>query len=334
MTIHTDLTGTSDAVTIGVAVAVFDQERFIEACLRSVAAQEGVEFRCIVVDDGSSDSSPELVEAFCAGDDRFSLIRRSNTGVAGARNTAMAAFGDGVTHLCFLDGDDQFRPGALRRLADAAVGHVGAHGLAEFVDVSGQPIEVGVFPATGRQRYVGPRGFPRRLGATAPSTFESVMIATTVFPSGVVLARRDTYEHLGGFDQRLFPAEDVAVVIGLCRSGDLAFVDDVVVDYRRHGNNESGRPQAVLACHRVLTMQHVDPANSREQERSSRRAYRARQILDATERTRRIGHELRRGHFVAAAGQTLRLPLRAGRWLRGRPSAREIAEARRWAAGG
>ena len=129
---------------------LFNQQHFIEQCLRSVAAQEGVRFRRVVVDDGSTDSTAEVVRAFCDNDGRFSSIRQTNSGVARARNAAIAALGDTVTHVCVLDGDDRLRPDALRRLADAADGLVGAHGLADFIDEAGDPFNVGVFSAGAR----------------------------------------------------------------------------------------------------------------------------------------------------------------------------------------
>ncbi len=102
---------------ISVIVPVHDVQDHIAACIASLRAQTDPDFEAIVVDDGSTDSSPARLRAAIAHDPRFRVIRQVNRGLSGARNTGLgAARGDLVA---FLDGDDRFAPDFLERMRAA-----------------------------------------------------------------------------------------------------------------------------------------------------------------------------------------------------------------------
>jgi CDP-glycerol glycerophosphotransferase len=89
---------------VSVVVPVYNVAPYLEACLRSLAQQTVTDLEVVLVDDGSTDESPEIAEEFAAGDGRFRLVRQRNAGLGAARNT-------GVLHasgefLAFVDSDD------------------------------------------------------------------------------------------------------------------------------------------------------------------------------------------------------------------------------------
>lgn len=95
-----------------VLIALYNKREHIEATLRSVLAQREPDFDIVVVDDGSTDGSAELVRALA--DPRIRLITQANGGVSQARNTAVAA---ATGQWCvFLDADDLQHPQFLRTL--------------------------------------------------------------------------------------------------------------------------------------------------------------------------------------------------------------------------
>jgi glycosyltransferase involved in cell wall biosynthesis len=121
---------------ISVLVDTYNHERYIEEALVSVLEQDisGADREVIVVDDGSTDRTAEIVAKFAP---RVRLIRKENGGQASAFNVGIpACLGEIVA---FLDGDDWWTPGKLRAVADALasdeeIGLVG-HGITEvFAD--------------------------------------------------------------------------------------------------------------------------------------------------------------------------------------------------------
>ena len=96
---------------VSIIVTCYNQAYCIAKTLESVKAQTYKHWECIIVDDGSSDSSAEVIKAFIKQDERFHYVYQNNTGVSAARNTGFAlAKGD---YINFLDGDDTFLPQKL-----------------------------------------------------------------------------------------------------------------------------------------------------------------------------------------------------------------------------
>src|SRR3954447_25961516 len=103
---------------ISVVVPVYNVEPYLEECLESLATQTVEDLEVLMVDDQSTDSSPEIAAGFAARDPRFKLIRREqNGGLSAARNTGMdAAAGE---FLAFVDSDDYLPPNAYELLLGA-----------------------------------------------------------------------------------------------------------------------------------------------------------------------------------------------------------------------
>ena len=96
-------------------IPAYNVEAYLEECLGSVAAQSWKDWEAIVVDDGSTDGSGSLAEAWARKDKRFRVIRQENRGQSAARNAAIRiAEGE---YLFFLDGDDWLEREALETLA-------------------------------------------------------------------------------------------------------------------------------------------------------------------------------------------------------------------------
>jgi glycosyltransferase involved in cell wall biosynthesis len=117
---------------LSVLIDTYNHERFIEQAIVSALEQDVAEAEreIVVVDDGSTDRTPEIVRQFGP---RVRLVRKTNGGQASAFNTGIPDCGGEV--IVFLDGDDWWTPGKLRTVgevfaSDAAVGLVG-HGIVE-----------------------------------------------------------------------------------------------------------------------------------------------------------------------------------------------------------
>jgi glycosyltransferase involved in cell wall biosynthesis len=98
---------------VSIIVTCYNQAYCIIATLESVAAQTYTNWECIIVDDGSNDTSAEVIKQAIGSDQRFSYHYQDNQGVAKARNIGFAmAKGQ---YINFLDGDDTFLPMKLEK---------------------------------------------------------------------------------------------------------------------------------------------------------------------------------------------------------------------------
>lgn len=99
---------------ISIVVAMYNIQDYIIPCLESCAKQQDVaidDYEVIIVNDGATDSSPQLVQDFIANKPNFRMITRENGGLSAARNTGMDnAIGD---YIWFVDGDDTIAPNAI-----------------------------------------------------------------------------------------------------------------------------------------------------------------------------------------------------------------------------
>jgi glycosyltransferase involved in cell wall biosynthesis len=99
------------APLVTVVVPCYNYGRFLPEALESVLAQTLVSWECIIVDDGSSDDSPQVAEEYSRRDSRFRLFRQENGGPSAARNVALRNSTAGLVQ--FLDADDILHPRKL-----------------------------------------------------------------------------------------------------------------------------------------------------------------------------------------------------------------------------
>ena len=102
---------------IAVIVPVHNAAAFLTACTDAIAAQKFDAFRCILVDDGSTDGSPALCDAIAAGDQRFVAMHQPNSGVCAARTAGLRRAQElGARWYAFCDADDLYHPELLDTL--------------------------------------------------------------------------------------------------------------------------------------------------------------------------------------------------------------------------
>ena len=107
---------------VTVIVPAWNAEKYLEASLRSVLNQSHRALRLLVIDDGSSDSTPEILARLRAEDPRLEFRSVKNGGPAAARNRALAALQEGTDYVMFLDADDLLLPDAIEYALSGAEG--------------------------------------------------------------------------------------------------------------------------------------------------------------------------------------------------------------------
>lgn len=93
-------------IKVSIIIPVYNAEKYLEECIRSVQTQTLNELEIICVDDGSTDNSPEILTQFQEGDKRIVLYRQENQGAGAARNLGIQK-AEGK-YIAFLDADDYY----------------------------------------------------------------------------------------------------------------------------------------------------------------------------------------------------------------------------------
>ena len=104
---------------VSVIVPVYNQERYLEECISSIRRQTLAEWECLIINDGSSDSSGEIARRFSEADSRIRYFEQKNRGVSSARNLGMRRASG--RYLCFVDGDDFIDAAFLKSFMNNAI---------------------------------------------------------------------------------------------------------------------------------------------------------------------------------------------------------------------
>jgi glycosyltransferase involved in cell wall biosynthesis len=179
----------------------------------SVLRQTFAEWECLVVDDGSSDGTPEVARELAREDRRVRAVRRDPGGSLGAARNAGLAVARGEL-VAFLDDDDRWLPGKLA---------LQTHLLEEDADAA---------MAFGRVELFGDAEgvWPRRPAPRRPTLRE--LLASNFIPLSTVVARRRAVERAGGFAENFPVSEDYDLWIRIALSSPLRGDDAIVVRYR------------------------------------------------------------------------------------------------------
>ncbi len=213
---------------VSVVVAAFNAADFIEETCRSVIQQTYNVLELIVVDDGSTDGTGDIVLALVRSDPRVRVIRQPNGGVAAARNAGIAAASG--EFIAILDADDLWDPTKierqLQRLQEAGAGAGFAYCWWAWVDVNGL-----VLDRSPRWRVEG-------------DVLEKLVEINFTGNTSVPLFRRSCVEEVGGYDVTLRErgyqgSEDWDLALRVAERHSVVVVPSVLVAYRRRGEGMS-----------------------------------------------------------------------------------------------
>jgi glycosyltransferase involved in cell wall biosynthesis len=208
------------APLISVVVPAYNAAGTIKATLCSVLGQTVDDLELIVIDDGSTDTTPDIARAI--DDARVRVLRQRNAGHAGARNAGIAAARG--RYVAVVDADDVWLPHKLQRqltLLESGPGIRALHGSAVFVDDSLEPLFVAPSP-DGKNELLDVLCF-RGLAA---------MMATLII-------ERTLVAQVGAFDPSLIILQDWELAIRLARLGELYSTSEPLALYRLHSANQS-----------------------------------------------------------------------------------------------
>jgi len=208
---------------ISVVIPAFNAENYLKEAVESVFGQTLEDWELIAVDDGSTDSTGEILAAY--KDRRFIVVQQSNRGEAEARNTGLRrARGEFV---CFLDADDVFLPNALAERISFLRAHPNFGALVadgKFCDPSG--VELHLVSSIQSTEYVG-------------RILEPLILDPSVVrvPSGITVRRDLIRQHDLWFDPEVGYGTDWDFWTQLARFTEFGFLPAPTFKYRIHGAN-------------------------------------------------------------------------------------------------
>jgi len=107
-------------IGLSIIVPVYNIENDIPNCLNSILSQDYENYEVLLINDGSTDKSGEIIEKYALKDKRFKVFHQENKGVSSARNLGLEkAKGYWV---CFIDGDDTIYPNSLSQIIESIKG--------------------------------------------------------------------------------------------------------------------------------------------------------------------------------------------------------------------
>ena len=209
-----------------VVIPVYNGEKMLLRTLESLAAQSFRNFRAVVVDDGSTDASRAMAQAFAARDARFSVVARANGGISAALNSGIAA--TDCPWLMFLDSDDTLHRHGLRRLVAGA--------------------QDGVDLVVGWIQQVAPDGRVWLDARPDLSRPWEALSRSCAFPVHAGLLRRDMVLELGGWDEGLRTNEDWDLWIRIARAGAVFRPIRKIVGYYWNWPNSLSKDRRQMAA--------------------------------------------------------------------------------------
>jgi glycosyltransferase involved in cell wall biosynthesis len=211
---------------VSVVIPTHNSARYLKDAILSVICQTFDGVKCIVVDDGSTDETQELVTAF----EGVSYVYQQNAGVSAARNHGASLVSEGL--IAFLDADDVWLPTKLSHQVCRATRERHFPGL----------VYSGLIETDDALRPLFERPAPR----------EGDALRNTLLlePPGVSLAQTglvpvEVFEAVGGFDENLSTSADTDLVIRIGMQFSLARVEECLALYRRHTGQMSESADAM-----------------------------------------------------------------------------------------
>ena len=240
---------------ISVIIPAFNVAPFVREAVESALAQTHRDIEVIVVDDGSTDGSPDRLSNL--EDPRLRVIRQPHGGSAAARNAGLGmATGELVA---FLDADDRWAPQNLERQAAFLNSHPEAdatfsHSL--VVDEQGRSL-----------------GF-KSSSCAGPISLARLLRVNEIGNGSCLLLRREALDRAGWFDPVLMACVDIDAWLRIAslRPGNLVAIPEVLTFYRRREGQISSKWRRMEASYlQVLErLRQVAPVVVQQEERRSR----------------------------------------------------------------
>lgn len=220
------------SVPITVLMSVYNGERWLSESISSVLRQSHSDFEFIIVNDGSTDASLDIMNSFAVSDSRIKLIDKSNTGLADSLNVGInEAQGEWIARI---DADDICEPQRLEIQSGVAASNRDA------VFVGSGLILIDEYGSV-----IARRSYNRHHAILLRDLYS----AHAFPPHSSAFFRTDVAKRIGGYRTRIKRAQDCDLWLRLSEHGELLSVSEELVQIRKHSHQvsyeDAGRRQKI-----------------------------------------------------------------------------------------
>lgn len=248
----------------------YNTEKFIGESIQSVVDQTYANWELLVVDDGSTDKTADIIREFAARDSRVKYLFQQNGRQAKARNTAIENSLGAL--IAFLDADDLWLPEKIERqlqaLEETNADVVYSNGLIIY--------EPGATP--------GRNDFAIVEGTIEGRKMLDVLLLQNRIPVQSVVVRKEAYRNAGPFDEapQFHGCEDYELWIRLAERGALFHgVSEKLIKYRRHPAATTAQNTGWLKPALRVVSHHIDEGTLDEKTKRNRLRWLYREVIAA-----------------------------------------------------
>lgn len=202
----------SKAPVISVVMSVYNGEEHVGAAIESIIAQSFGDFEFIIVNDGSKDYTPNILQEYANRDPRITIVHKENQGLTKSLNVGLSmAKGQ---YIARQDADDVAYPVRFERQI-------------KFMSENPEYVLLG-----GRSEDVHEDGLKDIWPYHNPKSIQTTVYYKAPFPHSTAFMRARIVKKLNGYDESFKTAQDMDLWMRMAKAGKIAMLDDIVI--KRH----------------------------------------------------------------------------------------------------
>ena len=229
--------------TVDIIIPAYNAAKYLPQAIESVLAQTFEDWRILLIDDGSTDNTAEVISPFLEqASKKIKYIKQSNRGLPAARNTAIK--NSSAEFLALLDADDVWLPNRLSESLKSFQHRPPAglsYGLISRIDQNGKVMDTW----KGNERWTE--------GSIAPYIY----MLKVQLPCPTITFRRKCVDEVGLFDESMRATEDRDLWLRIAQRYEVASTPEVIAYYRTSPSSMSTDPERMLKAQLQFIRKHA-----------------------------------------------------------------------------